>query len=212
MTCPPARRWSRRPQSCTSWAATWRQCPKSPTTRPMPVPRRRSTSMAWCANTICVPAATSATCRSIWWTRPRARTRAMPSQPACGPNCRRSVSASTPTSRWSKCRRARRCSLPSWRRSMARMRPVGIRSPRPCAPCSSARLAWWTWTTAASLRHRRRCCWWTGRRPPCSACRSRPSSPRCAPDWPARPRPFCMTRPSTRRPRCCNCRPSSTAT
>jgi hypothetical protein len=32
---------------------------------------------------------------------------------------------------------------------------------------------------------RARCCWSTGARPRCWACRSRPSSPRCAPAWPA---------------------------
>jgi multidrug efflux pump subunit AcrB len=43
-------------------------CPKSPTTRPMPAPRRRSTSTAWCASTTCAAAARSATCRSTWST------------------------------------------------------------------------------------------------------------------------------------------------
>ena len=58
--------------------------------------------------------------------------------------------ASAPTSRWSRCRPARRCCLRSWPRSTAPRPRAGARSPRRCAPCSSAPTTSSTSTTAAS--------------------------------------------------------------
>ncbi len=78
------------------------------------------------------------------------RRRATPSPPACARRCRRSASATAPTSRWSRCRPARRCCRRSWPRSTGPMPKAGARWPRPCAPCSSGPPAWSTSTTAAS--------------------------------------------------------------
>ncbi len=171
-----------------------------------------TSAQAWCASTTCAPAARSGTSRSTWSTSTPATSRATPSRPGCGRSCSRSASASAPTSRWSKCRRARRCSRRSWRKSTAPMPRGGARSPRPCGPCSRRPRTWWTSTTPASRTRRASCCWWTGARPPCSACRSRPSSARCAPAWPAKPRLTCTMPASTRRRPCCSCSRPATAT
>ncbi len=90
--------------------------------------------------------------------------------------CRPLASALVPTSKWSKCRRARRCWRPSSPRSMAPRPKAAAKSPKPCAQCLPKRRAWSISTTAASKTRRARCCWWTAAKPRCWACRSRPSS------------------------------------
>ena len=89
--------------------------------------------------------------------------------------CRPSASATAPTSRWWKCRRARRCCRRWWPRSMGPKPMAGARWPRRCATSSPRPKAWSISTTAASPTRRARCWWSTGARPRCRACRSRRS-------------------------------------
>ncbi len=79
--------------------------------------------------------------------------------------CRPSASATAPTSRWWKCRRARRCCRRWWPRSTVPKPRAGARWPRRCAACLPRPRAWSTSTTAASSMRRARCWWSTGARP-----------------------------------------------
>jgi hypothetical protein len=85
-------------------------------------------------------------------------------------------SATAPTSRWWKCRPARRCCRPSWPKSTAPTRE-GRRQWR-----KAVRQVFERSTDRRGRRGRqqhcrapRSCCWSTGARPRCWACRSRPS-------------------------------------
>ena len=73
------------------------RCPKSPTTRPMPGCRRRSTSTAWCGSTTCAAAARSGTFRSICSTSTNAAARATRLRRRCARRSMRSRAATTPT-------------------------------------------------------------------------------------------------------------------
>jgi hypothetical protein len=75
--------------------------------------------------------------------------------------------ATAPTSRWSRCRPARRCCRRSWPRSTAPTPPAAAPAAAAGAPgVRAAPTAWSTSTTAASPPLRRAsCCWSTGARP-----------------------------------------------
>ena len=55
--------------------------------RPMPAPRRRSTSTAWCGITTCASRRNWATCRSTWRTRRSGSAAATPSRSTCVSGC-----------------------------------------------------------------------------------------------------------------------------
>ena len=65
-----------------------------------------------------------------------AASRATPSRRACARRCRRSASASAPTSRWSRCRPARRCCRPWWPRSTAPRPQAGAQVAKAVRACS----------------------------------------------------------------------------
>ena len=93
---------------------------------PMPARRRRSISTAWCGTTICASGRNWANCRSILPRAPSASARAMTSRSICGSASRPSAFPTAPASRWSKCRRVRRCWRRCWPRSTGPTRqPAG---------------------------------------------------------------------------------------
>ena len=95
----------------------------------MPARRRRSISTALFDTTICANGPNWASCRS---TLPRAATasgRATTSRWICGSASRPSAFPPAPASRWSKCRRDRRCWRPCWPKSTDPTRQRAGRSP-----------------------------------------------------------------------------------
>ncbi len=158
------------------------------------------------------PAARSATSRSTWSTSTTAAHRATPSPRACVRRCRRSASASAPTSRWSKCRRARRCCRrivaevygpdADGRRAGGQGGARGLReAPPDIVDVDDSSIADAPQDRAAG-------------RPAQGGAAGRAAAgdrdARCAPAWPARPRPTCtMQSQVPGRRDACSCRPSA---
>ena len=190
-----------------------RRSPKSPTTRPMPAPPRRSISTAWCGSTTCARGGDVGDMQVNLVDKHQRTSRATRSRTRLRPRCRRSAQRYGAN--------VKVVEVPPGPPVLAPIvaevyGPDAAGPPRSgegaCARCSTRRPAWSTSTTAASAPRRADAAGRPAQGRRCSACRSRRSSRPCAPGSRARPRLRARRRANIRLRSICSCRPSARAT